>query len=133
MSAQFVLLRRAMFAGFLITCFVAVPGIFRPAAVLDFMGARPPVQAVWPAFAFLLSFLVSLFFLVASCDPQGNLATTRLSILSRFVWAGFWYCWYPKFEASSAPWWWLVELSLGIVLFILFANAQRDASVRTAS
>lgn len=132
MSAEFVLLRRVMFVGFLITGFVSVPGIFHPASVLDFMGARPPVQPVWAAFAFLLSFLVSLFFLVASCDPQGNLATTRLSIFSRFVWAGFWYWGYPAFEGSTAPWWWVMELALGIVLFCLFANAQRDASVRTA-
>ena len=133
MTASNSMFQASLRIGFLITSFVAVPGIFCPGAVLDFMGGRPPVQPVWPAFGFLLSFLVSWFFLAAASDPMNNLFTARLSILSHFIWAGFWYWGYPAFEGSTAPWWWVVELIIGIVQFGLFACLQRDASVRAVN
>ena len=128
MNAACTALRWALVAGFLMTNLVAIPGIFVPAAVAEFLGARPPTEPIWPAFAFLLTFLTSWFFIAAAIDPIANLTTTRLSVAARFVAAVFWYCGYPYFERGSTPWWWIVELLFGVVQFALLLHAEPAAA-----
>jgi hypothetical protein len=131
MNASWNALRFVLVVGFLATNVVAVPGVFAPAPVVELLGARPPTEPIWPAFAFLLTFLTSWFFIPAALDPLGNPMTIRLSIAARFVWAGFWYCGYSSFEHGSSPWWWIVELAFGAVQFGLLLHAQRNPSLPT--
>ena len=53
-------LRFIVVIAFAVTNFFAIPGIFYPIAAAEKLGAATPNEAVWVAFGFLLSFLVSL-------------------------------------------------------------------------
>jgi hypothetical protein len=119
-----------MILGFILSNFFAVPGIFHPGAVADLIGVPPPAMPVWLAFAFLLSFLVSWFYLPAALDPLGNLATAYLSVAARFVFAGFWILIYPwQSDGGSIPWIWMLELTLGLVQLFLLIMTVRKPSV----
>ncbi len=121
---------RALILGFIISNFFAIPGIFYPQAVADLIGVEPPTQPVWLAFAFLLSFLVSWFYIPAAMNPLGNLPTAFLSVVARFVFAFFWICIYPlKTETGAVPWIWGVELGLGALQLFLFIKAIRKPSI----
>lgn len=58
--------RGAVILGFLITNFFAIAGIFAPWAVLTLLDLPLTTSPVWPAFAWLLMFLVSWFYIPAS-------------------------------------------------------------------
>ena len=121
---------RALILGFIISNFFALPGIFHPQSVADLIGVEPPTQPIWLAFAFLLSFLVSWFYIPAAWDPLGNLPTSYLSVAARFVFAFFWICIYPfKTETGVIPWIWALELGLGVVQLFLLIMAVRKPSV----
>ena len=121
---------RALILGFLVSNFFAIPGIFRPEAVADLIGVQPPTQPIWLAFAFQLSFLVSWFYIPAAFDPIGNLPTSYLSVMARFVFAFFWIFIYPnKAETGIVPWVWMLELGFGIVQLFLLIMAVRKPSV----
>ena len=124
--------RWAMLLGFLVTNFFAVPGIFRPAAVADLIGAKPPVEPVWLAFAFLLSFLVSWFYIPAALDTLGNLPTAWVSVGGRFLTAAFWLFWYPHLVPGPTPCLWIVDLLFGFVQLLLLVLAVRTPQVPTS-
>ena len=124
--------RRVMILGFIASNCFAVPGIFQPAAVADLIGVPPPTMPVWLAFAFLLSFLVSWFYIPAAIDPIRNMPTAYLSVGMRFATAGFWLFAYPYFEPGPPPWLWKVDLVFGFVQLILLTLAVRRPSLPTA-
>lgn len=126
MTDSYRVLRWALVAGFVATAFVAIPGIFLPAPVAEFLGARLPTSPIWPAFGFLLTFLTSWFFLAAAHDPTGNLGTVKLSVAARFIAAAFWSIGYSCIESGPIPWWWLVEFSIGVIQLALLLWAERD-------
>ncbi len=132
MNCQSDWFRRVILLGFLVTNFFAVPGIFKPAAVASLVGAPPPTMPVWLAFAFLLSFLVSWFYLIAAWDPVRNLPTAYLSVLSRFVTAGFWLSIYSCFQPGDAPLFWKIDLTFGFVQLILLVWTVRKPSIPSA-
>jgi hypothetical protein len=88
----------------------------------------PPRSPVWPAFAFLLSFLVSWFYIPAALRPLDNLPTAWLTVLSRFAGVLFWFLLYPKTYALLG---W-IDLFFGIVQLLLLVMLIRTPSVATA-
>jgi hypothetical protein len=92
----------AMWVGIIADWVLAIPGIFAPNATLAL--ARQPLALetpVWPAFASLLLFLLSLFYIPGAIDPYRYKATAILSVLARppgvlfFLW--LWPNRYPAF------------------------------------
>ena len=124
--------RRVMILGFVVSNFYAVPGIFYPAAAADLIGAPPPIMPVWLAFAFLLSFLVSWFYIPAAIDPIGYMPTAYLSVASRFATAFFWLWIFPCYEPGASPWIWKLDLIFGIIQLILLTLAVRRPPLPTA-
>ena len=119
-----------MILGFIVSNSFAIPGIFYPQAVADWIGVEPPTQPVWLAFAFLLSFLVSWFYIPAAMNPRGNFPTAFLSVVARFGFAFFWICIYPlKTETGAVPWIWALELGLGVLQLFLFTKAVRKPPI----
>jgi hypothetical protein len=127
MHTSFTWFRWIVLAGFLFTNFLALPGIFVPGAVLDLLGLRLATQPIWPAFAFLLMFLVSWFYVPAALDPLRFWTTAILSVASRFAYAGFWLLLYPRFTDAGAPWIAFVELLLGGLQLILLVQVSRES------
>ena len=127
MNAWYSLLRWVLVLAFLATASYAVPGIFLPGAAADLIGVEPPAVAVWPAFAFLLTFLVSLFHLVAAWNPFENLITVWLSVAARLAGALIWFCLFPGWPVVG----W-IDLAFGLVLSLLTILAVRTPSIRVA-
>ena len=48
--------------------------------IADLIGAKPPIEPVWLAFGFLLSFLVSWFYIPAALDTLSNLPTAWIGV-----------------------------------------------------
>lgn len=128
MNTEWIWVRRSLLLGFLVTNFMAIPGIFQPEAVLSMIGARPALAPVWPAFAFLLQFLVSWFLLPAAIAPTRYLPTVYLCVFSRFGYAFFWLCLYRCESPGTAPWIWRLELLLGVWQLILALKAAQTTT-----
>jgi hypothetical protein len=129
MNKYVVWFRCAMLLGFVATNFFALPGIFWPAAVADLIGARPPDDPVWPAFGFLLSFLVSWFYIPAAVAPLSNRPTAWIAVVARLATAAFWYFGYAHFEPGPVPSLAVVDLGFGLAQFALLVMAVRTPSV----
>jgi hypothetical protein len=125
--------RWAVLLGFLITNFFAIPGIFVPGAVLTLLGLPLATSPVWPAFAWLLTFLVSLFYVPAAVAPLQHWPTAVFTVLSRFAFAAFWYWQFPLLTHKPAPWIWWLELTLGALQFVLLMLVRRDALIESTS
>jgi hypothetical protein len=72
----------AVVLGILQDWVVAIPGIFVPNAVLGLV-AEPAAQPVWPAFACLLLFLLSLFYIPGARDPFTHRTAAILTVVAR--------------------------------------------------
>jgi len=119
--------RWAIGAGFLLANLFALPGIFVPGAVLSLLKVQLTTQPVWPAFAFLLTFLVSLFFIPAAINPVRNLPTAIVSVASWFVVALYWAIFYPRMSGDSAPHVVvLVALAMGLLQAALLIQVVRQ-------
>lgn len=123
---------RSMWLGFVATNFFALPGIFFPVAAARLMGAPAPSEPVWLAFAFLLSHLVSWFYIPAAIDPLRYLPTAYLSVAGRFATVLFWLCIYPYYEPGASPWIWKLDLAFGVIQLVLLIRTVRTPSVPTA-
>lgn len=130
----FVEFRWSVGLGWLATVFYAGPGIFFPTAVAEFIGAAPPYDPVWPAFAFLLTCLVMLFSWPVIIDPIRYQFHAVVGILGRFGLFVFWFWLYPHSTheslAAAVPWVAWLELLIGVVQALLFSFARRDAVIR---
>jgi hypothetical protein len=112
---------RAMWLGIVADWVLAVPTIFAPEAVLRTLGLRPTGDPVWTAFAALLVFLLSLFYIPAAVNPYRYRFNAWMAVFSRppgvlfflFLNAGY----YPTFG--------LVDGSLFIIQFPLLLLAMR--------
>lgn len=120
-----------MILGFVVNNFFAIPGILFPSTVADLIGTPPPVAPVWLAFAFLLSFLVSWFYIPAAIDPVAYMPSAYLSVLSRFATAFFWLVIYYRFESGPSPFLWKIDLVFGVVQLVLLTLAVRRPQLPT--
>ncbi|AMV18355.1 hypothetical protein [Planctomyces sp. SH-PL14] len=125
--------RWAMVFGFMITNFFAIAGIFAPGAVLTLLDLPLATSPVWPAFAWLLMFLVSCFSIPAAIDPLRHWPTAVFSVLSHFVYAAFWYWQFPALAHRPAPLIWWLEFILGAIQLVLLTLVRRAALTESIS
>lgn len=69
MTNYAVWFRRAVWLGIIVDWVLAIPVIFAPQWVLGLLGLRPTADPVWTAFAALLVFLLSLFYIPGANQP----------------------------------------------------------------
>lgn len=119
--------RWAMIAGILQDWFFALPGIFIPAAILQFAGAEPVAPPAWPAYACLLLLLLSLFYIPAAVDPFRYSSFALFAVVARLGGVVFFFVLYPgAFPALFG----IIDLTLtvlqGSLLFLaLLATGQK--------
>jgi hypothetical protein len=111
----------AVILGIAFDWFFALPGIFIPQSVIAYLDGAPARLAVWPAFAALLVFIVTLFFFSGACDINRYRANAWLAVLGRLAAVFFFFCLYPGVYPLLA---W-VNLFLLVVLAYLLATAIR--------
>ena len=120
MNTYSVWFGRVVILGILVNLFFALPGIFAPVAVVNWVGIGPIYQPLWPAFASLLLLLLSLFYIPGAIDPFRYRPIACLSVISRFAGVIFFFVlWrmYPLFGA--------IDLVFGLVQAILLWLALR--------
>src|SRR5262249_53395593 len=83
MSAEARWFGRAVWLGILADWVLAVPTIFAPQWVLRTLGVRPSGDPVWTAFAALLVFLLSLFYIPAATTPARYRFGAWMRVLAR--------------------------------------------------
>ena len=83
MNKYAVWFRRAVWGGVVANWVLAVPAIFAPEKVLDLLGLRPTADPVWTAFAALLLFLLSLFYIPGANHPHRYRFNAWLAVLAR--------------------------------------------------
>jgi hypothetical protein len=112
--------RRVVLLGVLANLFFALPGVFRPNAVIGLAGGAPAVYPIWPAFASLLLVLLSLFYIPAAMDPFRHRAAAWLTVVSRA--AGVWF--FLIYQRQYAMFGYL-DLTFGVLQAILLVAAFR--------
>jgi hypothetical protein len=118
----------SIWSGLLVIVFVALPGIFYPASVADLFHVRPPAEPIWPAFAFLLLFIVSWFHVAAALSPLDRLPTAFIVVIGHLLLALFCFWIYPSYQTGSLRWAGTVELTIGVIQFVLLVLTIRDAT-----
>ena len=121
-----------------VTNFFAIPGIFYPIAAAEKLGAATPNEAVWAAFGFLLTFLVSLFSIPVVLDVGRYRFNAFIGIVGHFVMFFYWFIVYPYQTHESVPWIAWFELLVAVaeaillsrVLTELIANPSLDGNPR---
>src|SRR5262245_66526695 len=83
MSAEARWFGRAVWLGILADWVLAVPTIFAPRWVLQTLGFRPTGDPVWTAFAALLVFLLSLFYIPAATNPARYRFNAWMTVFAR--------------------------------------------------
>ncbi|MBK1724580.1 hypothetical protein [Thiocystis violacea] len=83
MSTHLKWFRRAVWLGILGDWVLTLPVIFAPEAVLDFLGLRATHDPVWTAFAGLLVFLLSLFYIPGANKPYRYKLNAWFAVLAR--------------------------------------------------
>ena len=111
----------AVILGIAFDWFFALPGIFIPQGVIAHLGGMPARLPVWPAFAALLLFILTLFFFSGACDIHRYRANAYLAVVGRLAAVFFLFCLYPGTYAMLA---W-VNLFLLVVLAYLLTTAIR--------
>jgi hypothetical protein len=92
--------RRVVVIGVLVNLALAVPGLFIPNAVIDFVGGTPVVEQVWPSFASLLLILLSLFYLPAALDPFSYRLVAWMAVGARLAGAAFFLGFHREYRGN---------------------------------
>lgn len=89
MNSYALWFKRVVLTGVVINLLMAMPAIFAPNAVLEWVGGDPAIFPIWPAFAGLLLLLLSLFYIPPALAPFRYRTAACLTVLAR--WAGVWF------------------------------------------
>ena len=84
MHAQ-VWFKRVMWLGILANIALALPTLFAPDRMIDFVGLPTATPLLWPRFAALLLILLSLFYMPAGIDPVRYRLVALLTLVSRLA------------------------------------------------
>jgi hypothetical protein len=87
--------RWSVIAGIVQDWFFALPGIFIPAAIIQFAGTDPVVPPFWPAYACLLLMLLSFFYIPAAVNPYRYSLAAVLTVFARLAGVIFFFVIYP--------------------------------------
>ena len=111
---------------FAVTNFFAIPGIFYPITAAEKLGAATPNEAVWAAFGFLLSFLVSLFSIPVVLDVGRYRFNAFIGIVGHFVMFIYWFIVYPHQTNEFVPWIAWFELLVAVAEAILLSRVLTE-------
>lgn len=111
----------AVMLGIAFDWFFVLPAIFIPNSVIAYLNGTPAILPIWPAFAGLLAFLLTLFLFSGACDINRYRANAWLAVLARLAAVFFFFCLYPLVFPLLA---W-VNLFLLVVLAFLLSTAIR--------
>jgi len=84
MHAQ-IWFKRVMWLGILANIALALPTLFAPDRMIDFVGLPVATPLLWPRFAALLLILLSLFYMPAGIDPVRYRLVALLTLVSRLA------------------------------------------------
>jgi hypothetical protein len=87
--------RWVVIAGILQDWFFALPGIFIPAAILQFAGTTPVVPPFWPSYACVLLMLLSFFYIPGAIDPYRYSTFALFTVVARLGGVIFFTFLYP--------------------------------------
>lgn len=111
---------------------VAIPGVFVPNAVLTAV-AEPAAQPVWPAFACLLLFLLSLFYIAPAFDPFKYRPAAILTVAARAAGVVFFLV---IWRGQTPAWFGYLDLTFtvlqGALLWLTLREAQPVLAEATA-
>jgi hypothetical protein len=93
--------RNVVLAGVAVNLSAAIPGIFWPRRLLALFGAPPVTEGVWPAFAFLLLLLLSLFYIPPALAPMRHRVAACLAVLARLAGVLFFFLLYPDYRLAG--------------------------------
>lgn len=119
-------LRFIVVIAFAVTNFFAIPGIFYPIAAAEKLGAATPNEAVWVAFGFLLSFLVSLFSIPVVLDVGRYRFNAGVGIAGHFLMFFYWFILYPHQTNEFVPWIAWFELLIAVAEAILLPRVLKE-------
>lgn len=111
---------------FAVTNFFAIPGIFYPITAAEKLGAATPNEAVWAAFGFLLSFLVSLFSIPVVLDVGRYRFNAFVGIVGHFLMFLYWFMLYPHQTNEFVPWIAYFELLIAVAEAILLPTVLKE-------
>jgi len=114
---------RAMWLGIIIDWVLAIPTIFAPEWVLGLLQLEPTQDPVWTAFAALLVFLLSLFYIPGANQPYRNRFSAWFGVLARPPGVMFFFILYP----GAYPLFGLVDLGLFLIQLPLLLLALKEA------
>ena len=111
---------------FAVTNFFAIPGIFYPITAAEKLGAATPNEAVWAAFGFLLSFLVSLFSIPVVLDVGRYRFNAFVGTVGHFLMFLYWFMLYPHQTNEFVPWIAWFELLIAVAEAILLPTVLKE-------
>jgi hypothetical protein len=107
---------------------IGIPGIFIPNTVLGALG-QSVAQPVWPAFASMLVFLLSLFYIPGALDPFRYSATAVLTVVARGAGVVFFFLIWP---GAAPAFFGYIDLTFtilqGVLLWLTFRQGQTVVS-----
>jgi hypothetical protein len=97
MKGSATVLRVALWLGIVVDWALGLPTTFAPEGTLQLIGQGPvaPTDRVWVAFGFMLSVLLSMFFVPGAIDPYAYRVSVWLAVGARVPEALFFFVLYP--------------------------------------
>jgi hypothetical protein len=112
--------RWSVILGILQDWFFALPGMFIPAAILQFAGTDPVVPPHWVAYACLVLMLLSFFYIPGAVDPYRYSSFAILTVVARLAGVTFFTLIYP---GAFPPLFLYIDLTLTVIQGSLLALA----------
>jgi len=95
---------RAVWLGIIADWVLGIPTIFAPEWVLGVLGMRHTQDPTWTAFAGLLVFLLSLFYIPGATDPYRYRFNAWMAVLARPPGVLFFLLYMPGIYRPSVSW-----------------------------
>lgn len=109
--------RRIVWLGIMANLFFAIPALFFPKVLNEWLGFAPEADTVWLRNAGILLVLLNLLYMPAASDPFRYSVYARLTVAARFIAAAFflWIIWRVPHTGSVWLLFW-TDLILGILM-----------------
>ncbi len=118
--------RRLLWVGILANMTFAIPAIFLPETLSNYLGFDPSSEPTWLQKTGILRVILNLFYMPVATEPFQYAIFARLSVTARFVAAAFflWLIW--RWSPSGNVWpLFIVDFALGCLLGFTLRRAFR--------